>query len=190
MTNSATLRYTVNERPTLPSKIFGYEVALTATGTDLVVRTPDSDKSVYLKGVVGAETNATNLTFKQRSPNLTGTVATTATSTTITGTGTAFTTTYVVGDEIVIESGDTLTISVITDDTHMTASGAAANTVSGKHHQKQQTLVTPMYAANQGIWDKVLHDAWIMATATGYALVLNASVAIHTLLVHVQEGAP
>ena len=184
------MRATVLETPELIGKVKSYAVVLTTTASDLLVHTPDTDKSVYLKGIVGAETNAANLTFKQRSTALTGTVATTATSPTITGTGTTFTADYVAGDEIVITAGDTLTVQSVDSDTQITATGNAANTVTGKTHKKQQTLVTPEYAANQGILSQVMKGAWILATAAGYSLVMNASAAISSMLVHVQEGKP
>lgn len=188
MANSAKQRYAVSSKPIPTGKVIGYSLVLDTTGTDLLIHTPAEDASVFLKGMVGAETNAANLSFKQRSPELTGTVATTNTDATITGTGTSFTQDYAVGDEIVIQAGNTLVIDSITNDLSMEATTNATSTVSGKAHQKQQTLVTPEYAANQGVYSKVTDNGWDVATDTGYALVLNTSAAISSLLVNVQEG--
>lgn len=61
---------------------------------------------------------------------LTGTGATTASSTTLTGTGTAFLTELKVNDSIAVGS-EYRTITVVTDNTHVTVSVAFSNSVSG-----------------------------------------------------------
>jgi len=194
MANSANLTSKVLETPGVPGKIHQNRCILTTTGTDLVVHTPlRSGGSIYVKGIFGCETSPTNLTFKQRSASLTGTVATTSGSTTLTGTGTQFLTDYaslMPGAEIVIDAGGTpiaYTIASVTDNTHIVLSAAASSTVSGKTHARQGTIITPELAANEGFLERV-GTGWVMATQANYALVLNTSVAISEMLVHTQEG--
>lgn len=194
MTNSANIAATVLENTRLPGKVRQSRCVLTTTNTDLVVHTPTTGYSVYLKGLFGCETSAANLTFKQRSDSLTGTVATSSGSATLTGTNTEFTTEYAdlpPGAEIVIDAAGTpvvYTISSVNSDTSITLTANASSTVSGKTHARQETIITPELAANQGFLERV-RDGWILATKTSYALVLNTSVAISELLVHTQEGA-
>lgn len=65
------------------------------------------------------------------------TVSTTAASNTVTGSGTSFTTTFTLGDQIVITGGDTLTIQSIASDTSLTTTTNATATVSGATFKKQ-----------------------------------------------------
>lgn len=192
MANSANIVATVLEHPERIGKIKQNRCILTTAATDLVVHTPTTGYSVYLKGGFGSETSASNLTFKQRSASLTGTVATTNTSTTLTGTGTTFLTDYATlppGAEIVIDAAGTLyryAITSVTNDTSMEIAAATAS-VSGKTHARQEILITPELAANQGILDRV-REGFILATKTSYALVVNASVAISEMMLHTMEG--
>lgn len=193
MANSANITSTVNARPERQGKIIQTRNILTSTATDLVVHTPPTGYSVYLKSMFGSEGTAANLTIKQRSASLTGTVATTNTSTTLTGTGTAFLTDYATlppGAEIVIDAAGTLTRYAITSVTNNTSMeiAAATSSVSGKTHARQETIIIPELAANQGMLNSVQPDCWICATKTSYALVLNTSVAISELFTTTQEG--
>lgn len=189
MANSATNIYNVLECPTLSGRIRVIKGSIDTTSSDLVVWTVSaSNKSVYLKGHFYSEGTAGNVTYKQRSLAKTGTVATTNASATITGTDTVFTTEYAAGDEIVITDGNTLTVQSVDSDTQITATGNATSTVSGKAHRRQETLVTPEMAANQGILVPVQKGQWILATEEGYSLVLNSSAAISSFLLHVQEA--
>jgi hypothetical protein len=193
MANSANIVATVLENTKLRGKIRQSRCVLTTANSDLVVHTPGNGSSVYLKGLFGCETSAANLAFKQRSASLTGTVATTSGSTTVTGTGTSFVTDYASlppGAEIVIDAAGTptaYTISSVTNNTTMVLSSAATSTVSGKTHARQETIITPELAGNEGFLERV-RDGWILATKTSYALVLNTSLAISELLVQTQEG--
>lgn len=188
MANAKKTLYTVSDLPSGRGPTKGIELVLD-TVADFTVYTPDfSFSSVYVKGVLSSESNANSPIWKQKSPALTGTVSTTNGSAVVTGSGTTFTTSYAVGDEIVVTDGDTLTVLTIDSATQITASSNASTTVSGKAHAKQQRIVTPELAANQGIWDKVYADAWIFATSAGYSLVVKPSAAVSSLLIHVQEG--
>lgn len=51
------------------------------------------------------------------------------------------------------------------------------------------TIFTPELAANQGIWNVVNRDSYYLATTQSAALILNTSVIISTLVIHVSEGA-
>ena len=62
-----------------------------------------------------------------------GTVTIAATGTSVTGSGTSFTTLFVVGDQIVV-NGQINYITVITDNTHMTVSDAWLTTGGGLHY--------------------------------------------------------
>lgn len=193
MTNSANLVATVLENPVCRGKVHQNRCILTSVSTDLLVHTPPTGYSVYLKGLFGCETSAANLTIKQRSTSLSGTIATTSSSTTLVGTGTHFLSDYAnlpPNAEIVVDAGGTpvtYAIASVTDDTHLVLSVAASSTVSGKTHARQETIITPEMASNEGILERV-NAGWILATKTNYALVLNTSVAISELLVHTQEG--
>jgi len=179
--------YQVPERPFKGEKIRVIKLPTLAAATDTVALDPaDTAKNVYVKGMKVSEGTATNLTWKQRSQAKTGTVATTSSSATITGTGTDFDGEYAVGDEIVITDGDTLEIQSIASDTSMTATANASTTVSGKAHKRQETIITEELAANQGVYSKVMPGGWDLATENGYALVLNPTVQITDLLLHLQ----
>ena len=193
MTNSANLVATVLECPNRLGKIKQNRCILTTVNSDLVVHTPSSGYSVYLKGFFGCESSASNLTFKQRGVNLTGTIATTSGSTALVGTGTSFLSDYgslPPGAEIVVDAGGTpitYGIASVTDNTHIVLASAATSTVSGKTHARQETIIIPEMASNEGLLERVGYG-WILATKASYALVLSASMAISELLVHTQEG--
>lgn len=70
------------------------------------------------------------------SANLTGTVSTTSGVDTITGASTTFTSDYVVGQSIEVNTGDTLEIQSVDSDTQMTATANASTTVSGQTHKR------------------------------------------------------
>lgn len=65
---------------------------------------------------------------------LTGTVAVSAASTTVTGTGTAFTTDYTVGDKIIIGMHQRV-VSSITNNTELVVSVAYGEPMSGMEHR-------------------------------------------------------
>jgi hypothetical protein len=72
--------------------------------------------------------------------NLQGTV-TTNNTTTVTGSGTAFTTDFYLGSQIVITGSGTYTVTAVASDTSMTVSAAAA-TISGANYQVIESLCT------------------------------------------------
>lgn len=276
MANSVTRLFNVLEDPIKKGPINVKRIVLDTTGTDLVVHEPASNMNVFLKGVLLAESNAANLTIKQRSPVLTGTVSTVNGTLTLTvvsatdvwtasaahglttgqpvmletsdtlpagtddstvyfvavasdttfklydtaenaiaddgstglidvsdtgtgthgfngavifGTGTAFDDEHVVGDEIVIEDGSTLTVQTIDSATQITATAEATSTVTGKKHQRQESFGAGLeLAANQDIIQGVQKGKWLVATDVGHALVLNSSAAISSITVFTQEA--
>jgi hypothetical protein len=196
MANTVSVMATVDEDPLMKGQVKQNKLIFDTANTDLVVHTPATGWSVYLKGLFGSETSATNLTLKQRSASLTGTVATTNGSPTITGTGTAFLTDYAnlpPGTQIVIDAAGTpqvLTIQTVTNDTSITATGNSGSTVSGKTHARQELFITPELAANQGMLVPVKSKSWILGTKASYALVASYSDVTGTpqVLVSTQEG--
>lgn len=69
MGNTATLVATVPRRGA-PGPVYSYRVNIDTTGADLTIRTPDSDKAIFLVGMVLSEASATNLTFKNGSTTM------------------------------------------------------------------------------------------------------------------------
>lgn len=192
MANSAVILATVDEDPIKKKQVVQTKVTIDTTATDQLVHSPSTGFSVYLKGWTFAEGTGTNVSVKQRSVNAkTGTVATTSGSTSVFGTGTAFDTEYVKGDEIVITNVSTLTISTITSATVLVGTTSAGATTAAATHFKQQSFIIPELATNQLLIQPVNWKRWILATAKDYALYTSMS-AVSTdakLLFLTQEGA-
>lgn len=172
--------------------------------TDLIVHAPVASASnptgnttdrIYLKGILISNAAATNLTIKNRSRALQGTVATTSGSAVITGTGTAFLTDYALtypDDQIVIDANGTpqaLTILSVDSDTQITATATAGSTVSGKTHAQQSRMIILYLTDYEGLSEKVQEGAYMLATPKGFGIVVSASVAIPELIMHTQQGA-
>lgn len=68
--------------------------------------------------------------------SLSGTVSTTQGSADVTGSGTSFLTDFQVGDNILIEEGNELTIAAITDNVTLTVTSLASTTVSAKEYSR------------------------------------------------------
>lgn len=191
MANTVTVLASVSEEPLKKGLVKENKVVLDTANSDVIVHTPLTGFGVYLRGWIGAEASALSLKLKQRSvAAMTGTVATTSGSTSIFGTGTAFDTEYVVGDEMVITSGSTVTLSAIAGATTATAVSSAGSTVSGKAHNRQQTFVTAEMVTGENNVHPVKWRSWIVATKENYSLVVNTS-AVSTameILLHTQEG--
>lgn len=110
--------------------------------------------------------------------NLTGTVSKTAGSTTITGSGTSFTTQLAVGYPVTIPGGssnfnfegtaaDVVVVASITDDTHFTAYVAPVNSASGQTaHLDASVFVVPPGLA--GYYQTVLLSDWAGSTANTF----------------------
>ncbi|MBY0451234.1 MAG: hypothetical protein K2X01_11480 [Cyanobacteria bacterium] len=102
------------------------------------------------RNVAGGDT-LVDLPFTPSSA-LTGTVATTVGSATITGMGTTFQTDYQVGDTILINGGNQLQIASITSNTVMTATANASATVSAVTHTRIRARIRqiPFAVRNDG----------------------------------------
>lgn len=120
--------------------VHGVSIAVSAADTILLQCGGSSTRQVgwYLGANSGVVQPLFPLALECRtdSSTLTGTIATTSGSATITGTSTTFTTDYAAGDRIVITNGDTLTLSSVTNNTTMTATANASTTVSGSAHKR------------------------------------------------------
>jgi len=74
MANAATVVATVLENLDCPTPVSQLRVSIDTANSDFLAYTPESGRSLYLKGIVFSEADAVNLTFKQRSAALAGTV--------------------------------------------------------------------------------------------------------------------
>jgi hypothetical protein len=191
MANTVTVLASVSEEPTRKKLVLENKVVLDTANSDTIVHTPATGFGVYLRGWVGAEATALTLQLKQRSvAAMTGTVATTNGSTSIFGTGTAFDTEYVVGDEMVITSGSTIILSTIAGPSTATAVTSASSTVTGKAHNRQQTFINAELVSGEKTTEPVKWRSWLVATKENYSLVVNTSAltTAMTILLHTQEG--
>ena len=110
----------------------------------------------YAKGVVAcassnifysADGNSWTQVNKDTYQTKTGTVAVTSGSATITGSGTAFTTEYAVGDDILINGEQFLVLSIATD-TSMTADGNFASSASSQAIKKNGATISQLNSAS------------------------------------------
>ena len=110
----------------------------------------------YAKGVVAcassnifysADGNSWTQVNKDTYQTKTGTVAVTSGSATITGSGTAFTTEFAVGDDILINGEQFLVLSIATD-TSMTADGNFASSASSQAIKKNGATISQLNSAS------------------------------------------
>ena len=110
----------------------------------------------YAKGVVAcassnifysADGNSWTQVNKDTYQTKTGTVAVTSGSATITGSGTAFTTEFAVGDDILINGEQFLVLSIATD-TSMTADGNFASSASSQTIKKNGATISQLNSAS------------------------------------------
>ena len=110
----------------------------------------------YAKGVVAcassnifysADGDSWTQVNKDTYQTKTGTVAVTSGSATITGSGTAFTTEFAVGDDILINGEQFLVLSIATD-TSMTADGNFASSASSQAIKKNGATITQLNSAS------------------------------------------
>lgn len=85
--------------------------------------------------------------FKMKDVVLTGTVATTDTDATVTGTGTKFTTELIVGDYITIADVGTKQVLSIASDTSLELTALAGTTATGKKATALNAYGNPLYLA-------------------------------------------
>ena len=110
----------------------------------------------YAKGVVAcvssnifysADGNSWTQVNKDTYQTKTGTVAVTSGSATITGSGTAFTTEFAIGDDILINGEQFLVLSIATD-TSMTADGNFASSASSQAIKKNGATISQLNSAS------------------------------------------
>ena len=110
----------------------------------------------YAKGVVAcassnifysADGNSWTQVNKDTYQTKTGTVAVTSGSATITGSGTAFTTEFAIGDDILINGEQFLVLSIATD-TSMTADGNFASSASSQTIKKNGATISQLNSAS------------------------------------------
>lgn len=184
MSNSSTHLYDVdyNINGTGPQKL--YRVALTTPATDLELASAQSGRHMQASALLFSESSAATLKFKSRSAALTGTVTTTNTSPTITGSGTTFTKDYVAGDEIVVTDGNTLIVLTVNSDTSITATTNATLSVSGKVHKRQKDINSSLkLTAYQGIAKDFSQNLMPLVAEKGGSLVVQTDVAVNSLTV-------
>lgn len=103
-----------------------------ATGTNAgasVTFAAITGKSIYLDKVTGYTDSATSTVEAKTA--LTGTLATTSGSAVVVGTSTLFLTELALGDVVKIgTTGELMTVSILTDDTHFTATATSGNNQS------------------------------------------------------------
>lgn len=114
---------------------------------------------------------------------LSGTVTIANGSTTVVGSGTSFTTQYVVGDAIFVPNGVNDTIVAITDNTHLTLANAAPGNGSGLAYYRQGIRSTPVIQIGQTAqqWVEIDHLS-VKGDITGRVSPVPASAGAHAIL--------